>query len=283
MRFICIDDGVPETTVRLLREACLARGVDFVAVEAGGFDFAADMGLEPGAMLYRPAVSARAALVEQYLWHDRVATFHADPLGPFASTEAYPLLFAQAGLSVPMSLPIVSADPDALARAVAAVGGLPAIVKLFGHEGGTGVIRADSLEGLVSLADFLLAEGRQPWLVAYVKDAVHWRAVVVGERVVANYRNPLRPGDFRSFGGDDPADVFAAPPPGLAPLAIAAVKVLRLAFGGVDVLEHPGGRLYLLEANFPCYFAHAQEVAGIDVAGAMVEHLASRVRAIGDP
>jgi hypothetical protein len=281
MRFICVDDGVPDITVRLLREACLARGVDFVAVEAGGFDFAADMGLEPGAMLYRPAVSARAALVEQYLWHDRVTTFHADPLGPFASTEAYPLLFAQAGLSVPLSLPVVSAEPDVLARAVAAVGGLPAIVKLFGHEGGTGVMRADSLEGLVSLADFLLAEGRQPWLCAYIAGAVHWRAVVVGERMVASYRNPVRPGDFRSFGSDDPADVLVTPPPGLAPLAVAAVKALRLTFGGVDVLAHSSGRLYLLEANFPCYFAHAQVIAGIDIAGAMLEHLARRARATG--
>ena len=280
MRYVCIDDGVPEVTISLLREACVAREIEFVAVEAGGFDFAAHLGLEPGAMLYRPAVSARAALVEQYLWHDRVATFHLDPLGPFATTEAYPLLFAQAGLDVPKSLPIVSADPGVLARAVAAAGGWPVIVKLFGHEGGTGVIRADSLEGLVSLADFLLAEGRQPWLVAYVDGAVHWRAVIVGGRMVASYRNPVRPGDFRSHGSDDPADVQAAPPQGLEALAAGAVRALRLAFGGVDVLAHPSGRLYLLEANFPCYFAHAQEVAGIDVAGAMVDYLWRRARTL---
>jgi len=282
MRFICIDDGVPDVTVSLLRQACGARDVDFVPVEAGAFDFAADIGLEPGAMLYRPAVSARAALVEQYLWHDRVATFYSDPLGPFAATGAYPLLFAQAGLSVPRSLPIVSPDPEGLRRALAAVGGPPAIVKLGGFEGGTGVMRVDSAEALLSLADFLLATGQMPWLVAYVDNAVHWRAVVVGERMVASYRNPVRPGDFRSEGSDDATDVAATPPAGVESLAVAAVKALRLEFGGVDILEHPSGRLYLLEANFPCYFPHAQVVGGIDVAGAMVEHLMKRARRLAD-
>ena len=280
MRFICIDDGVPEVTISLLREACAARAVDFVAVEATAFPFAAAPGLEPGTMMYRPAVSARAALVEQYLWHDRVASFHADPLGPFVTTLAYPLLFAQAGLSVPRSLPILSPDPDALTQALAAVGGAPAVVKLMGHEGGTGVIRIDSAQALISLADFLLAQGQQPYLCAYVDEAVHWRAVVVGERMVASYRNPMRAGDFRSFASDDPEDVAATPPAGLASLAVAAVRALRLAFGGVDILEHPSSRLYLLEANFPCYFAHAQVVGGIDVAGAMVEHLMHRARGI---
>jgi hypothetical protein len=40
----------------------------------------------------------------------------------------------------------------------------------------------------------------------------------------------------------------------------------------VDVLQHPSGRFYLLEANFPCYFGHAQE-NGQDIAGAIVDHL----------
>jgi len=283
MRFLCIDDGVPDVTVSLLREACAARAVEFLVIEAAGFDFAADMGLEAGAMLYRPAVSVRATLVEQYLWHDRVATFYTDPLGPFAAMNAYPLLFAQAGLSVPLSLPIVSPDPKSLRRALAAVGGPPAVVKLGGFEGGTGVMRVDSAEALLSLADFLLATGHVPWLTAYVDEAMHWRAVVVGERMVASYRNPARPGDFRSEGSDDPADVAAVPPAGVEPLAVAAVKALRLDFGGVDILEHPSGRLYLLEANFPCYFPHAQVVGGIDVAGAMVEHLMRRAKALVDP
>jgi len=283
MRFICIDDGVPDVTITLLREACAARKIEFIVITPGTFSFAGDTAIEPGAILYRPATSARAALIEQYLWHPGVATFYQDALGPFALTGAYPLLFAQAGLDVPRSLPLMTADPAEVARAIDAVGGLPAIVKVHGYEGGTGVMRIDSAEALASLADFLLAQGHQPWLNAYIDGATHWRAVVVGDRMVASYRNPTRAGDFRSYATDDPEDVMAAPPPGLEALAIAAVEALRLAFGGVDILEHPSGRLYLLEANFPCYFAHAQVVADIDVAGAMVDYLASRTRRIDTP
>ena len=59
-------------------------------------------------------------------------------------------------------------------------------------------------------------------------------------------------------------------------LAVSAVQAIRRELGGVDILEHPSGRLYLLEANFPCYFPQAQVVAGIDVAGAMVDHLLTK-------
>ena len=53
-----------------------------------------------------------------------------------------------------------------------------------------------------------------------------------------------------------------------------------MELAGVDILQHPSGRLYLLEANFPCYFAHAQTLAGVDVAGAMVEHLMAKARGL---
>ena len=63
-------------------------------------------------------------------------------------------------------------------------------------------------------------------------------------------------------------------------IAVDSAKVLRLEFAGVDLLEHPSGRIYLLASNFPCYFAQAQQVAGVDVAGAMIEHLAAKGRRI---
>jgi len=278
MNLFCVNDDVPELTVLLLRQACGVRGVAFHEIDARGFVFDPDAGLAAGDMLYRPAVSAAATRVEQFLWHDRVASFHADPLGPFFGACAYPLLFRNAGLPTPRTLPVVSSDRDRLRAAVADVGGLPAIVKLLGFEGGVGAIRVDSLPTLFSTIDFLLASGQQPLLCAFIDEAVHWRATVVGERVVAAYRNTPLTDDFRTSGSEDLADFTANPDPALAELAIRAAAVLRVEFAGVDILEHPSGRLYLLEANFPCYFAQAQEVAGIDVAGAMVEHLTGKAR-----
>ena len=42
------------------------------------------------------------------------------------------------------------------------------------------------------------------------------------------------------------------------------------------MLGHPSGRLYVLEVNMPCYFPQAQLRGGIDIAGAMIDHLQAR-------
>ena len=127
-------------------------------------------------------------------------------------------------------------------------------------------------------SNHLLARGEVPLLCAYVPDAVHWRVVVVGDRAVAAYANPVAADDSRSFGSSDPADFIAASTPRLAALAVAVVRALRVEFGGVDIFVHESGRLFRLEANFPCYFALAETVAGIPVAGAMIDHLLAEAR-----
>ena len=119
-------------------------------------------------------------------------------------------------------------------------------------------------------------------MCAYVGDAVHWRVVVVGARAVAACRNTPEPDDFPASASIDASDSFREVPPALAEVAIRAVHALRCELGGVDILEHASGRLFVLEANFPWDFPQVQQAAGIDIAGMMVEHLlakAERLRA----
>ena len=97
--------------------------------------------------------------------------------------------------------------------------------------------------------------------------------IVIGDKTVAAYRNQIEANDFRTYAGADPADDFDSIGESLSTVAIQACQALRVEFGGVDILEHSSGRLYLLEANFPCYFATAQEVAGLDISGALVDSL----------
>jgi glutathione synthase/RimK-type ligase-like ATP-grasp enzyme len=59
---------------------------------------------------------------------------------------------------------------------------------------------------------------------------------------------------------------------------VSATRAIGLEFAGVDVMLHASGRAYVLEANFPCYFGHAQGDGAIDVAGAMVAHLLDKAR-----
>ena len=162
------------------------------------------------------------------------------------------------------------------------MGGFPVILKFPGFSRGTGVTRIDSLPSLFSVVDHALASGSHPALCAYVHPAAHWRAVVVGDRVVSHYRNITDQDDFRTSGSKQEEDYRLPAPFGLEETAVAAVRALGHEFGGVDVLEHPSGRLYVLESNQPCYFASAQLVIGTDVSGAMVEYLLRKAQTLAD-
>ena len=281
-----VNDAVPAETVAFLQEACTARGVELVEIAARSFDFEPERQLGPGELLYRPAVSLAAIRVEQFLFGDGVASFYRDPDGPAFPAAGGPLLHARAGVPTPRTIYCSSTNRDFLRRSAERLGGFPLVVKIMGLSGGQGVMLAESLQGLFSLVDYLVGQGSLPLLCAYVPDSTHWRVVVVGDRAVASYANPNDEDDFRTYGSVDPADYSADVRADLADAAVRSVHALRVDHGGVDLLEHPSGRIYLLEANFPCYYAQAQKVAGIDVAGAMVDYLlekAVRLTAAGPP
>lgn len=85
-RLFCIDDGVPNETVRSLYEACRDRGGRFVRVRPREIDPRRGP-LPPGDMLYTPSTSLVADRVEQQLWQPGVATFHRR--GPAAARAAW--------------------------------------------------------------------------------------------------------------------------------------------------------------------------------------------------
>jgi hypothetical protein len=279
MRFYCINDHVPEETIAGLRAAAQARGIEMVEIHAPDFEYLPEQRAQVGDLLYRPSVSMASTHVEQFMLHDGVASFYTHPDGAITYISEPLQAFARAGLSVPRHVHCHSSERALLKQWVERLGGLPVVVKFSGFSGGTGVLRADSLASLFSLVDFALATGRTPLLMSFVDQAEHWRVVVVGDRAVAAYLNPQDSDDFRSHGSDDPQDCTDQVAPDLAALAVAAVHSLGLEFGGVDILRHPSGRLYLLEANFPCFHAHAETLAGIDVSGAMLDHLIAKASA----
>lgn len=276
--FTCVDDGVPEETVELLQGACAARGVLFRHLLARRFDFSPQDRLPPGSLLYTPAVSQAAASVQDYLVAPDVVTFFlGDPLFPCAAADR---ALARAGVTQPRALRLFSADPQRLAAWVERLGGYPVVLKCPGGEGGLGVLRADSPAALQGLVDYLVRGlGLSPWLMSWVPDALHVRVLVVGDRAVACYDNPTRENDFRSTPACDPARYRAQVPAELADVAVRATAAQGLAFGGVDLLLHASGRIYVLEVNFPCYFAQATLGGGVDVAGPMLDWLLDRAEA----
>jgi hypothetical protein len=275
MRFFCVDDAVPGTTIEVLRAACVARDIAFVHVPSRG---PVPDPPDAGDLMYRPAVSMKAQWMERQLWRPDVATFYADPDGPFVTVNAPVERFQRFGLPVPRTFQPSSNDRRDLDAHVDELDGFPVVVKFHGGEGGIGVLRADSAAALYSIVDYGLAKGAMPSVSAYIPDATHLRVIVIGDRAFTAYRNVTAGGDFRTYGSQDPDDYDLPISDELGALAVAAVQALRLELGGVDILEHASGRRYLLEANFPCYFALPETIAGVDVSGALVEHLMEKSR-----
>ncbi|MEZ4471684.1 MAG: hypothetical protein R3F60_12950 [bacterium] len=267
---LVVEPELPPEIPRLLTEAADGRRL---AVRIWHGDDLVNTPVPPGDLLYCPATSEAARRVERRLWQPGVISFHQQAHGPFSEVSDQLTLFATVGLPVPRTEVLSRPDSARLRTVVERLGGLPVVVKMAGGEGGQGVMRLDTFASLQSVLEGLYARGGTPELQAYVADAVHWRLVVVGDQVVAAYRNVQREDDFRTYASDDPADYRLPPPPGAKTVAIGAARMLQVGLAGVDVLAHPSGRLYLLEANFPCYFPQAQLRGGIDVAGAMLDWL----------
>jgi hypothetical protein len=284
MKFCFVSEkSVPEETERLLREACAARGIPFEAIEAKTFSFEPAKKLAAGDMLYRAAVSNASSRVEQFLFTPSVSAFYAQPNGVYFGVNSQTILVEAAGIPIPRTVYLASADPSALRAHADQLGGFPVVVKVLGRSSGIGVMLAESMKSLKPMVDFILAQGHNPLLCQFIPDALHWRLIVVGDSVIASYRNKRGEDDFRSAGPTDPADFEAMPSARIIDIAVRAVKACGLEFAGVDVLEDSIGGAWFLEANFPCYFPHAQVRAGVDIAGKMVDFLALKARSLANP
>lgn len=268
------EEGLPATSVAVLRDACAQREVPFYVLAAHE---AVDCSpLPPGRLLFNPSTSAVALAAEQALFGPGVATFHGHHEGPLVEVSNPDLRLARAGVPMPRGLTVWRLDMDALPGYIEALGGLPVVVKAGGGEGGVGVMRADSWPALISLVEFLISAGHAPRLEAFVPDAVHHRLVVVGSTVVASYLNPVDEGDFRSCPSEDADEYRVGAPEHLAQLAVKAAAAVGTEFAGVDVLVHSSGRPYVLEVNSPCYYPQAELVGGIPVALPMLDFLLAK-------
>jgi hypothetical protein len=277
MRFCLVSEAsVPEESVSLLRDACRERGIPFEVVTAKTFEFDPSQRLTAGDLLYKAATSVAASRVEQFLFAPGVATFYAANDGVFFSVNAQTLLMESADIPIPKTVYLGSSNPALLWRQVERLGGFPLVVKVLGRSCGIGIMLAESMASLRPQVDFALAQGHNPLLCQYIRNAVHWRVIVLGGQAIAAYRNKQMADDFRSCGSTERADFEARPPAAAIAMALRAAAACGLEFAGVDVLEDPAGDVWVLEVNFPCYYPHAQLYGGVDIAGPMVDFLAAK-------
>ncbi len=184
-------------------------------------------------------------------------------------------LLHEAGLPTPETIVCEQAD-----EAIAAIRSLGEVIikPIFGSLG-HGMVRVSDLE----VARRIVRSLDQTRTVFYVQRAIDHggrdiRVFVVGGAVLGAIERRAPEGEWRTnvaIGGSaTPFDL----PAEWARLALRAAAAVGADYAGVDLLPSRDGAVYVLEVNGIPGWEGLQRATGIDVAGAIVDHLAARVQ-----
>jgi ribosomal protein S6--L-glutamate ligase len=177
---------------------------------------------------------------------------------------------------------VYTRQADHVPACMARVDGPPVVVKLLEGTQGIGVILAESTMAASSVVEAFHGLDQNILIQKFIREAkgADIRALVVGRRVVAAMRRQAVAGEFRSNihrGGKAkklrlPADYRRT--------ALAAARVLGLRVAGVDLIESDEGPM-VMEVNSSPGLEGIQKTTGMDVAGAIIEHLEHEVTPAG--
>jgi RimK family alpha-L-glutamate ligase len=186
-------------------------------------------------------------------------------------------LLQEAGLPTPETV-VCEGVGDAMA-AVRAMGDV--IVKPIFGSMGHGMVRVSDPD----VAFRVLRSLQQVRAVFYVQRAVDHggrdvRVFVVGGTVLGAIERRAPDGEWRTnVSGGGSARPFDLPP-AWAELALRAAAAVGADYAGVDLLPSRDGAVFVLEVNGIPGWHGLQQATGLDVAGAIVEHLVGRVPAL---
>jgi ribosomal protein S6--L-glutamate ligase len=158
------------------------------------------------------------------------------------------------------------------------VGGAPVIIKLLEGTQGIGVILAENTKVAEAIIETLQSARQNVLIQKFVAESRgrDMRALVVGDRVVAAMRRIAVGEEYRTNvhrgGRAEPVELDAS----YERTAIHAAQILGLRVAGVDMLETQHGP-QILEVNSSPGLEGIEQATGIDVAGAIVEHLEEQV------
>ncbi|MFN7105389.1 MAG: RimK family alpha-L-glutamate ligase [Pyrobaculum sp.] len=182
------------------------------------------------------------------------------------------LKLAKAGLPVPPT--VVSENMFVGYRAVGEFG--RAVVKQTRGAMGYGVFLVENPDVAFHIFSMLLNINKPIYVQKYIeKGRGDYRVVVVGEQVVGvEYRQSE---SWKTNVAQGARPQAAKPTPELEELAVKAVKVLSLDYGGVDVAETREG-YFILEVNPTMSWQGFKAATGINPAGYIVDHLLAKIK-----
>ncbi|SEK56533.1 SSU ribosomal protein S6P modification protein [Pseudoxanthomonas sp. GM95] len=185
-------------------------------------------------------------------------------------------LLAAHGIDLPAT--VFGDNPDDTADLLALLGPPPHVIKLNEGAQGAGVMLTEKPSASRSVIEALRGLYASFVVQEFVEEAkgADLRCFVVGDRVVAAMRRQAPEGDFRSnlHRGGEAAPATATPEE--VSVAVRAAATLGLGVAGVDLIRSARGPL-VLEVNSTPGLEGIEQVSGVDIAGAVVELVASRV------
>ncbi len=186
-------------------------------------------------------------------------------------------LLARDGIGLPTT--VFGDNPDDTADLLKMLGDPPHVIKLNEGAQGQGVLLAEkksAAQGMIEAfrglyANFLVQE--------FIREAkgADLRCFVVGGKVVAAMQRQATDGDFRANihrGGTAVPVILTAQE---TEMAVHAARVMGLGIAGVDMLRSHRGPL-VLEVNSSPGLEGIESATGVDVAGAIIEHVAGSRR-----
>lgn len=186
-------------------------------------------------------------------------------------------LLAAQGIGLPDT--VFGDNPDDTNDLLSLLGPPPHVVKLNEGTQGAGVMLTEKLSASRGVIEALRGLYANFLVQEFVEEArgADLRCFVVGGRVVAAMKRQAPKGDFRSnlHRGGTAKGVRASAAE--QDVAIRAAGVLGLGVAGVDLIRSERGPL-VLEVNASPGLEGIEEATGVDVAGAVMDHLAVAVR-----
>jgi ribosomal protein S6--L-glutamate ligase len=186
-------------------------------------------------------------------------------------------VLARDGIGLPTT--VFGDNPDDTADLLKMLGDPPHVIKLNEGAQGQGVLLAEKRSGAQGMIEAFRSLYANFLVQEFIREArgVDLRCFVVGGKVVAAMQRQAVDGDFRANlhrGGTATAVELTALE---VEIALHAARVIGLGIAGVDLLRSHRGPL-VLEVNSSPGLEGIEAASGVDVAGAIIEHISGPVR-----
>jgi ribosomal protein S6--L-glutamate ligase len=168
------------------------------------------------------------------------------------------------------------------ATLISHVGGAPLVIKLVEGTQGIGVVLADTASAAKSVIEAFRSLDADILVQEFIKESAgqDLRCFVVGGKVVAAMLRKASGGEFRANIHRGATAEAAQLSDAETETALRAAKALGLDIAGVDMLRSSRGPL-VIEVNASPGLEGIEKNTGVDVAGAIIKHVASHKRSRG--